>query len=176
MAIAMAYAQLEGFVKDALQLYVDFIEKQRLSRSEALACIVAYAWSPDFERLKNKMGLSDRIRFVETRLDDLTQPLVFGKKEKSINTRSNLGSGVLDELAMTFGLNRNALLEHKKKLDALKHNRNAIAHGARSERVSDGQVDDAITCAQSLFDVIERCLHEAVDNESYRRVPRSAGE
>lgn len=176
MAIAMTYAQLEGFVKEALQLYLDFVEAQGILRSDAIPCLVAYSWSPAFKRLAGKSSVEARIDFAEERLEELSRPLTFGDTEKGIDTQSNLRFDVLDKLAMTLGLNRLAFSAHKSSLNALVNKRNSIAHGSRSASVSKLEVESAMICAQSIVEAIERCLHEAVDSNAYRReTPRAPG-
>jgi len=175
MAIAMVYAQFEGFVKDALQLYVEFVEDQKVLQSEAIPCLVAYSWRPSFNKMRAKGGLEDQIRFTEDRIATLAKPLEFGKRERTIDTRSNLRFEVLDGLARTLGLDRTPLRSQKNKLDALVNKRNSIAHGDRAAKVSEVEVSEALTCAQTLLDVVERSLHEAVDRHAYRRTPESRG-
>jgi hypothetical protein len=169
MAIAMTYAQLEGFVKDALQLYVEFVEVQGILRSEANPCLVAYSWNQVFKQLTSNAGLDAKISFAANRLDDLAHPLVFGENEKRVDTKSNLKFEVLRDLAKMLGLDSTVLAAHGKRLNALVDKRNAIAHGSRSASVSKREVRDAIKCAQSIVEAIEGCLHEAVDKESFRR-------
>lgn len=174
MAIAMTYAQLEGFVKEALQLYVEYVESQNILRSEAIPCLVAYSWRPAFKRLMGKGSLDHRVSFAAERVAELTRPLVFSETEKRIDTQSNLKFEVLDELATMLGLNRDSLTAHKDRLNALVSKRNSIAHGSRSSAVSRSEVVKALECAREVMETIENCLHEAVDNASYRRVASSS--
>lgn len=173
MAIAMVYAQFEGFVKDALQLYVEFVEDQKIPQSEAIPCLVAYSWRPSFKKMRAKGGLEDQIRFTEERIAALAKPLEFGRNERMIDTRSNLRFEVLDGLARTLGLDRTPLRSQKNKLDALVHKRNSIAHGDRAAKVSEVEVGEALSCAQTLLDVVEQSLHKAVDRRAYCRTPES---
>jgi len=144
-------------------------------QSEAIPCLVAYSWRPSFNKMRAKGGLEDQIRFTEDRIATLAKPLEFGKRERTIDTRSNLRFEVLDGLARTLGLDRTPLRSQKNKLDALVNKRNSIAHGDRAAKVSEVEVSEALTCAQTLLDVVERSLHEAVDRHAYRRTPESRG-
>lgn len=169
MAIAMAYAQFEGFVKDALQQYLEFVELQNVQRVDAIPCLVAYSWGPAFRKLRADSSLSARIKFAQARAVEMTEPLKFDKAEREINTKSNLLFKVLEELATALGLDRSLLSSHKSKLNDLVRKRNSIAHGARAENVTSVEVDRALGCARGLFKVIEDCLHVAVDSRSYLR-------
>lgn len=174
MAIAMVYAQFEGFVKDALQHYVEFVEVQGILQSEATPCLVAYCWRPSFRKMRAKSGLEDQIRFTEDRIATLAKPLKFGRTERTIDTQSNLRFKVLDELAKTLGLDRTHLTSQKNKLEALVNKRNSIAHGDRAAKVSEVEVRDALSCAQTLVDVVEQSLHEAVDGRAYCRTQQQS--
>ncbi len=175
MAIAMLYAQFEGFVKDALRLYVEYVEGQKVPQSEAIPCLIAYSWRPSFNKMRAKGSLDHQIQFAEERIATLAKPLEFGKHEREIDTRSNLRFDVLDGLARTLGLDRSSLSSQKKKLNALVDKRNCIAHGNRAAKVSEIEMTEALSCVQVLLKVVEDTLCEAVDHRAYRRTPHDQG-
>ncbi|MEM9460590.1 MAG: MAE_28990/MAE_18760 family HEPN-like nuclease [Myxococcota bacterium] len=169
MAIAMAYAQFEGYVKDALQQYLEFVERQNVPRMDVNPCLLAYSWGPAFRALRTNSSLNARIKFARARADEAEHPLRFSKGEREIDTRSNLLFEVLDELATTLGLDRASLTPYKQKLNALVRKRNSIAHGNRAETVTVVEVEESLHCVRALFAVIESCLHAAVDDRAYLR-------
>jgi len=169
MAIAMAYAQFEGFVKDSLQQYIEFVEVQEIPRAKAIPCLVAHSWGPAFKSLRADSSLTSRIKFARDRSAEMEEPLTFRRSEKEIDTRSNLKFNVLVELATMLGLDRSSLSPYKNKLNALVAKRNSVAHGSRSETVTELEVREALECVLGLFRVIETCLHAAVDDYAYLR-------
>ena len=45
MAVPMLYAHWEGFAKEALQLYIEFLEHSAVAQREVRASLLAYSWS-----------------------------------------------------------------------------------------------------------------------------------
>lgn len=175
MAIPMLYAHWEGFAKEALQLYVEFLEEVELPLSDTEASLLAYAWTGSFRRLSGNLSHERKVELIERFLSSLTATLAFEDGEREINTKSNLHFRVLEELSACFCLDVEPMRRHQKKLDALVYRRNNIAHGGREQRLSQSDVDVYRTLVLSLMEGLESTLHDAVDNGRYRKAALAGG-
>lgn len=171
MAIPMLYAHWEGFAKEVLQLYVEFIEKSAVSQREAQASLLAYSWSGSFRKLSSNLSHDKKVELIERFLGSLTEALAFEKREREIDTKSNLLFEVLEDLARFFCLDISPMRDQSKKLDALVNRRNNIAHGGREQKIEDSDIEDYRALVLNLMESLEKVLESAVQASSYRRSP-----
>ena len=169
MAIPMLYANWEGFAKESLQLYVEFLEGAKVPLSDIEASLLAYVWTGSFRKLSGTLTHARKVELIERFLSSLSATLIFEKGEREIDTKSNLFFHVLDELSVCLCLDIKGMRQHEKKLDALVNRRNNIAHGGREQRLDEEDVDSYRTLVLSLMEDLESTLHDAVDNGRYRK-------
>ena len=132
-AVCVLYAHWEGFVKSAATTYVSFVATRGLRYRDLAPNFVALGLRSEI----SQAGQSDR----PTIHTELTKKLILGLSEPahidwehSINTRSNLNTGALQDILCLLGLNGDDYLLKKQLLDQrLLENRNRIAHGQRVE-------------------------------------------
>lgn len=174
MAIPMLYANWEGFAKEALQLYVEFLEKSALAQREVHANLLAYSWSGSFRKLAGTLTHDRKVALIERFLGSLTEVLAFEKREREVDTKSNLFFEVIEELARFFCLDISPMRDQSKKLDALVNRRNNIAHGGREQKLEDSDIDDYRTLVLTLMESLEKMLERAVQSASFRRSQTSS--
>lgn len=169
MAIPMLYAHWEGFAKEVLQLYVEFLEGCAVAQREVQASLLAYSWSGSFRRLHGTLTHDRKVELIERFLGSLTEALAFEKREREVDTKSNLLFAVLEDLARFFCLDISPMRDQSKRLDALVNRRNNIAHGGREQRIDDADIEDYRGLVLSLMESLEKVLDSAVEAASYRR-------
>lgn len=168
MAIPMLYAHWEGFAKEVLQLYVEFLEKSAVAQREVQANLLAYSWSGSFRKLTGNLTHEKKVELIERFLGSLTESLAFEKRERDIDTKSNLFFEVLEDLARCFCLDIDPMREQSKKLDALVNRRNNIAHGGREQKLEDSDIADYRALVLTLMASLEKILDGAVQSASFR--------
>ncbi len=169
MAVPMIYAIWEGFTKETLQLYLEYIESIELRQSEASTAILAYAWTGSFAKLRDTLTHDKKAELVDRFFAGLTDKLVFDRRQREIDTKSNLMFDVLDEIATSLCLDITPLRDHKRKLDALVNRRNNIAHGGRDQNLTEETVEEYRELVLTLMTALESTLLSALQAKSYRR-------
>jgi hypothetical protein len=170
MAVPMIYAHWEGFAKEALQLYAEYLEVIGLPQGETSSALLAYAWEGSFAKLRDKLTHAKKEEIVNRFFGSLESALVFEKKQKDIDTKSNLMFDVMEDLATAFCLDIGKLRTHKQNLDALVHRRNSIAHGGREQSMNDSNVAEYRDLVVLLMTELESTLIAAIASKSYRRI------
>lgn len=169
MAIPMIYAIWEGFAKEALQLYVEYLAKSAVEQREVRASLLAYSWSGAFKKLSNNVTHEKKVELIERFLRSLTDSLSFEKAEREIDTKSNLMFEVLKELASFLCLDISQMNDQSKNLNALVNRRNHIAHGGREQQYQHAEIEAYRNLVQSLMESLENVLGNAVESQSFRR-------
>lgn len=166
MALPVLYAHWEGFVKEAVAEYVEFVEKQELSLSQAHPTIFSFAMR---KRLKALIAsgsierMTDFATWVATRT---TEPMRF--EDKSIKTGGNLSYTNLKDLCDSLKINVIRLHDDKRKIDGLVSKRNSIAHTGRPMKFDRENVVEDANLVLRLIETFEAILVECVDTELYR--------
>lgn len=169
MAIPMLYAHWEGFAKEVLQLYVEFIEKSVVPQREVHSNLLAYSWSGSFRKLQTTLTHDKKVELIERFLGSLTEALAFDRRERDIDTKSNLLFHVLEELARFLCLDIEPMRGQSKKLNALVNRRNNIAHGGREQKIEDSDIEEYRALVIGLMEQLEKVLESAVQSSTYRR-------
>lgn len=176
MAIPMLYAHWEGFAKEVLELYVEFLEKSALAQRDVRTSILAYSWSGSFHKLSGNLKHDKKIELIELFLGSLTAALAFEARQREIDTKSNLFFNVLEDLAHYLCLDVEPMRGQSKKLDALVNRRNHIAHGGREQKLEDVDIDEYRSLVLTLMESLESVLDTAVTSSSFRRQPSSSNQ
>ncbi|MEC4682067.1 MAG: MAE_28990/MAE_18760 family HEPN-like nuclease [Nitrospirota bacterium] len=167
MAIPMLYAEWEGFIKEVLQLYLEYLQKRAIPQKDIRSEILAYAWSGSFRKLSSELTLSKKVELIKRFLDSLDKGLNFEKKELEIETKSNLRFKVLEDIAENLCLDISTIKEHEKKLDALVNRRNNIAHGGREQKISEEYIEENKSLIELIMDALESVLLDAIKSKKY---------
>jgi hypothetical protein len=167
--LALLYAHWEGYTRNSLSRYVDFVARRRLRLDElqpALAVLAAQ------RRVFRTTGLSDAERLVR-----LSQQLTTSGQDRAwlptpdqcVDTRSNLSSEVLSDLLVSLGFDADPYRLQGPFIDyQLVQRRNRIAHGEF----------DVVDCQAygvahfevlSLLSLTRTCVLNAAVTKQYRR-------
>jgi hypothetical protein len=124
-AWALLYAHYEGFCKNTLMLFYDFIENCGIPcRNLPLPTkILSLGDSLNKMRKMNDLDLLNEINNFEG------SRLAVAPQFPAVDTNSNLWPTVLVELLAAADLNSSKVLEHELQLKTLVARRNKIAHG-----------------------------------------------
>ncbi|WP_156764054.1 MAE_28990/MAE_18760 family HEPN-like nuclease [Mycobacterium sp. 852002-50816_SCH5313054-b] len=126
--VAMLYAHWEGFGKECLQSYVDFISRRRLKLQEfndelLRVCLMHTVRRADSGDLSAKGELVELVR----RRGELRLPF---PKSQMVDTQGNLRSHVLTNMLKDFGLQSIDFELRENLIDRrLCDTRNSVAHG-----------------------------------------------
>lgn len=168
MAVPMVYAVWEGYTKEVLQLYIEYLEGRSLKQREVRPAILAYAWTSSFKKLSGKLTVENKVELIERFLLSLTETLRFEKAQHEVDTKANLVFSVLEGLGKCLCLDIDKMRPHEKKLDALVNRRNNIAHGGREQKLGETVVSEYIELVVALMAALETVLVDAVDGGHYR--------
>jgi len=163
-AIALMYAHLEGFTKQAGRAYLEYVAAQKLTNDQIAQNFLALTLADMLASVHASRKPSAYARAV--------QLLASGGAERArvpyktgVDTESNLSSRVLQEVIYTLGLDYSPYASKEKLLDSrLLAKRNHIAHG---ENV---QLDD-VDYDELHYGVIEmmECLRNQIENAAALR-------
>lgn len=124
-AWALLYAHYEGFCKNTLVTYYDFISNSGITCRDLPETTRIFALKKKLTKIRNLQDGELMIKIANFHSDCLTLAPEF----PSVDTQSNLWPKLLIELMKTADLNAEKVSEHEVKLKTLVTRRNKIAHG-----------------------------------------------
>jgi hypothetical protein len=126
----MLYAHYEGFVKFALEIYLDELERTGVVRDDCITALTLFSLEQEFRTLRSDLSSEALWEFFKISLPAaLQQNLSFPVRPQQ---RSNLWPNLLAEDCRLVGINIPSLAGNEKKLSTLVARRNEIAHGKRN--------------------------------------------
>lgn len=166
MAIPMLYAHWEGFVREALEMYMEFLEARQLTHAEVAPSIVAHSVKRELMKLVGTQSWENLTGLVEALLGRLNSRLQL--PERTVDTKSNLKFNVLMSLCDSLCIDVSALKDRQKMIDALVWQRNNVAHGASLHNVGLETVEEYARFVVETIEAVEEAIRQAVKSESYR--------
>lgn len=167
--ITLLYAHWEGFIKEAADEYLTFVNSQKLTYKEL---------APNFIALGIKWKLNDAIQAKKVSLHkDLVTFFLSRMEERctfvpEISTQSNLSSQVLKEIIATLGLDFSPYETKAILLDEkLLNNRNRISHG----RYKIIETDEFMNLYHQIIELMDLFLNQIIDaalTEAYKRTSK----
>lgn len=128
--IALLYAHWEGFTKNAIGAYIDFVNEQNHRYEELATCFIALGTKrrlSDLTESNTSKANVEAIEFIRAHLSKTAQL----PKGSTVNAKSNLNSIVFANLMSTIGLSPKDYVARYNLIDReLLKKRNAIAHGS----------------------------------------------
>ncbi|GAA0275426.1 hypothetical protein LNAOJCKE_1046 [Methylorubrum aminovorans] len=167
MAVPMLYAHWEGFVKEAVQMYIEYIENLSLSPGDAHPTVFSFMLRKKVQGLIAQQSVERMADFATWVIANATSPLSFS--DKNIETRSNLSFDALKDICDSVRVDVSRIKSEKKKIDALVHRRNNAAHTGRAQQVDREKIEGDAVLVMSLITTFEAILNESVVQESFRR-------
>lgn len=158
--VALLYAHWEGFVKAAAQLYLDFVEEQKIDLYRLQPCLVFLGAKADLARLAEtrsaRVGMEALGKFEE-RMKCRARFNV----SSAINTESNLSSTVFKNICESIGVSFTEIETKAKLIDeSLVNRRNKIAHGEHLDLKS----KDLTELVKDVVAIMERFKTEILNN------------
>jgi len=167
MAIPIFYAHWEGFVKEALQDYLRFVQELNIPQKDVAPALLAYSWSSNSRKLANNLSFESQLEMAKCALTVQTKNLQFHPEEAEIKTKSNLKFKVLDTIFKWLCLDTTAILDEKKHIDALVNRRNEIAHGGRSQEIDSQVIEEIGEKVIELMTCVEAAITTVVEQSLY---------
>jgi hypothetical protein len=170
MALPVLYAHWEGFVKEVVGEYIEFVEKQDLAPAQAHPTIFSFAMRKRLNGLIESGSVDKMTEFATWIVSSAAQPVRF--EDKIIATGGNLSYNKLKDLCDRLKIDIVRLHEDEKKIDALVNRRNNIAHTGRPMKLHRSNVAEDAALVLRLIETFEAILKECVESEWYRlKVP-----
>jgi hypothetical protein len=165
MAIPLLYAHWEGFVKESVELYIEYIEGQQIAPARANPTLLSYAIKRRLTPLLQSGSVERISDFVKWMITMVGAPVRFD--DKTIETKANLSFENLQALCQTLCIDVARLESEKRKIDSLVHRRNNIAHTGRPPRFDESVVENDATFVLDLISTFEKILKECVTATPY---------
>lgn len=165
MALPMLYAHWEGFVKEVIELYIEYIEKKAIDPSKIHPTILCFSMKQRIKKLINSGSVEHMTKFAAWIIKNISHPMQFD--DRNIETKSNLSFENLKALCDTLRIDVDQLEGQKRKINGLVHLRNNIAHTGRPLPQRDVDVEDRARFTMELIESFERILRECVVDEQF---------
>jgi hypothetical protein len=124
---AMLYAHYEGFAKFALDLYLDYLERENVVRSQLRDSLASFSAEAMFRALRGDTSSKTIWAFVTNTFPAALEQIA--RFETKPDTKSNLWPALLKEHCDTMSLLVPSVETETVKLRTLVARRNEIAHG-----------------------------------------------
>jgi len=127
--ILLLYAHWEGFVKNACEYYLSFVEYKNLKYSELKENFIALSLKNRLSEFEQTNKATIHSQLIDLLLNRQNENAII-PTENIIKTGSNLNSTVLREILTSIGISFNDYELKSNLIDVvLLKNRNSIAHG-----------------------------------------------
>ncbi len=165
--IALLYAHWEGYTKNALTRYLQFVSRRKLRLNELHEGLAGLAVENELRRRGN---LSDaRRRTAMVRLLASEGDTRASIPNREVNTQGNLNSDLCSELFDCLGLDYSPFETKKGLIDySLLRVRNDIAHGRWMSTDQPGY-ELLHTEVMTMLSTVRNAVMNATDNSHYRR-------
>jgi len=165
MAIVLLYAHWEGYIKEAADIYINFVSNQTIIYSDLSKSFLALAIEKQIRKINNSKKAKPYLELVDFVTSGLAQNLQI--PYDTIDTESNLTSSVFENITIRLGLDysRYALMEKLIDKD-LAEKRHLIAHGQYRE-ISEKDFSDVYVKIVNILNDFNNQLLEAVINKDY---------
>ena len=180
--VLILYSHMEGYIKIALQTYIQYINDQHLRRKDVISGLRVAGMHKEFlayENLDRKCevfhrALPDdtalhrfyrRVDFIE-QLEEI-QNTTLRIEDTVIDTESNLWYVVLQKNLYKIGLPVDMFEQYQRPIDALVNRRNSIAHGNAHAGVEQQEFTRWEVSTISIISDITRLLYDYANHQRY---------
>jgi hypothetical protein len=164
MCVPMIYAHWEGFVVSSLKILLIHLNGLKLTPLQIPTRLIVVGLGDTYRSLSGKQSFIQRCDFTD-RFNSLLRDTV--KFKTKVETKSNLKSGVLEELCQMFDFDFTKFSGLNPTLDRIVHIRNSIAHGENSIFPSQDNLEKYIEAVQSAMDVLMNEIEAYLTQENY---------
>lgn len=129
--IAISYCHWEGFVKRSTELFLNYMNYQRLSVSDLEVVYITHAMKKEIHSFSETKDVTACVTFLNA-LFDRQESIAKFKHENYVDTQSNLSSVVFDNIAKSIGVDTAPYKDFYPYIDeSIVNSRNEIAHGQK---------------------------------------------
>jgi hypothetical protein len=166
-AVAILYANWEGFVRSAACAYLEYVAFQRLKYAELAPSFVALAAKKIFRAGDESRRIQAHVKVTEFFRNHQNDRAVVPYKE-GISTEQNLSSEVLENIVCTLSLDFSPFELKRHIVDSLLGKRNAIAHGEYAT-VDLADFETLYAEMTGMLELFRNAISNAASSDSYRR-------
>lgn len=181
--VLILYSHLEGLIKAALINYAQYINELGKKREEFEFRLVATSMNKEFKAYENKSsksplfnnkkvptddsihGLYRRVNLLESSSNLMSQTLIID--DTAVDTESNMWYVVLQKNLYRLGLPTNCFEEYKSDIDSLVNRRNTIAHGTKTDGVTEEEYQKWEENAKDIMENIVKKIYFYANTEKY---------
>lgn len=166
-AAVSIYALLEGFVVNALRLYIDEINRNHVCRNSLDIRIVNEYLQNCFDIHTQRVKSKAQIALVRKLEDYYSADHHF--LSKKVNTEANVNVKVINKLLSCYNLE---IINNQKitnGLNKLLQYRNSIAHGETSINIDNDVICEFADIVTETMDLIYDSIMQGVEKKSYIR-------
>lgn len=166
--VALLYAHWEGFIKNASEIYLSYVESRALPYRDLKSCFVVFGMKGKINVLtegKKSLTNVEAMEFIFSKMDETAKLQI----SSAVNTESNLTSKVFSNIAGSLDIDTSPYETKFHRIDSsLVDRRNKIAHGEFLDikgRHFSSLVEDML----SLMRLYKTDIENAASLESYKR-------
>lgn len=173
-AVLLLYSHWEGYIKKITELFFCYLNSKGFKYSELALNFKSLGILGQFEGdfpYKQFSSYLKTVEFVTKECESVKFKLDI---EKHIDTKSNLNTDVITDLASKLGIDSSVFIQNKYHIDSrlLKY-RNAIAHGERTDNnpeycITREMFYDLYEKINNIMDHFEVLIINHVEIESYK--------
>jgi hypothetical protein len=164
--VCLLYAHWEGFVKEASTAYLCYVARLGLKYNQLRPSLVALSIRAQFSSAEATSRVIVRTSVTEFLLSSMNEAATVPWRD-AVETRSNLNTEVLKEIACLVGLDFNHYATKAKFIDGvLLFSRNSIAHGKR-ETITVSDYQDIHVQTVDLINVFRDDIENAAVTEGF---------
>ena len=164
--VPMIYAYLEGFVKNAIRIYMKFVNQLDLTFNDISIRLLVHKIEKKYNCFKgNIKSIQNKEKLVEQLLQDINN------NDKTINFNDkaiqNINSDRLNKLLRELNFKEIEDRKIKDGLNKLLQYRNGIAHGENSYRVDENLLIEFIDTIIRTMDYVSDIICNGYDSKNY---------
>ena len=164
--VPMIYAYLEGFVKNAIRIYMKFVNQLDLTFNDISIRLLVHKIEKKYNCFKeNIKSIQNKEKLVEQLLQDINN------NDKTINFNDkaiqNINSDRLNKLLRELNFKEIEDRKIKDGLNKLLQYRNGIAHGGNSYRVDENLLMEFIDTIIKTMDYVSDIICNGYDSKNY---------
>ena len=164
--VPMIYAYLEGFVKNAIRIYMKFVNQLDLTFNDISIRLLVHKIEKKYNCFKeNIKSIQNKEKLVEQLLQDINS------NDKTINFNDkaiqNINSYRLNKLLRELNFKEIEDRKIKDGLNKLLQYRNGIAHGENSYRVDENLLMEFIDTIIKTMDYVSDIICNGYDSKNY---------
>lgn len=164
--VPMIYAYLEGFVKNAIRIYMKFINQLDLTFNDISIRLLVHKIEKKYNCFKENIKL---MQHKEKLVEQLLQDIKNNDKTINFNDKAiqNINSDRLNKLLRELNFKEIEDIKIKDGLNKLLQYRNGIAHGENSYRVDENLLMEFIDTIIKTMDYVSDIICNGYNSRNY---------